>query len=448
MKLFKRMLVACLLLVGLLAMLSACAPNDPIREDIYTLGDIYQWDGAAWNALGAGGGGDVTAAANLTDNTVIRGDGGAKGVQDSGITIDDADNMVVAGSLSAGTWLGPGGLYGINVETLAGNKTLTPGTDEIHQYLDPDTSNRVITLATATASAGDRFVIRNTRSHINSQYLQIKQGGTTLDYAYCNEIKHYIFDGTYWLSAANGVGDVYSASRYAFGLGYNTKIQNYGTSFGGLAISNTYGVAVGYTSSGYTYGAAVGAYAEADSDGVAIGYTSDGVSYGTAVGYSTDTNQNRYSVAIGAYSEAERVGELARNIGEDADQENNITQGGWEGQIAGGAGATEIYTGYGTSRFTIRASSVLAFTMIITARDNTADEVARYSVNDGLIKRDGANNTTMVLCTVNTDYEDDAAWDCSVTADDANEALIVTVTGDGANITQWVAVMNGVETHY
>jgi len=40
-----------------------------------------------------GGGGDVTAAANITDHALVRGDGGAKGIQDSGIFIDDTDNM-------------------------------------------------------------------------------------------------------------------------------------------------------------------------------------------------------------------------------------------------------------------------------------------------------------------------------------------------------------------
>jgi len=104
--------------------------------------------------------------------------------------------------------------------------------------------------------------------------------------------------------------------------------------------------------------------------------------------------------------------------------------------------------GRANERFTIRASSVLAFTMLITARDNVANEVARYSVSDGLIKRDSAGNTTLLAATVVTDYEDDAGWDVAVTADDTNEALIITVTGDGANPTQWAAVMDGVETHF
>ena len=57
------------------------------------LNDVLITDGAgnlSWSAAGAG---DVTAAAVLADHTLIRGDGGAKGIQDSGIDIDDADNI-------------------------------------------------------------------------------------------------------------------------------------------------------------------------------------------------------------------------------------------------------------------------------------------------------------------------------------------------------------------
>jgi hypothetical protein len=36
---------------------------------------------------------DVTAAANLTNDTIVRGDGGSKGVQTSGVTISDADEI-------------------------------------------------------------------------------------------------------------------------------------------------------------------------------------------------------------------------------------------------------------------------------------------------------------------------------------------------------------------
>lgn len=38
-------------------------------------------------------GGDVSAAANMTDETLVRGDGGVKGVQDTAITVDDTDHV-------------------------------------------------------------------------------------------------------------------------------------------------------------------------------------------------------------------------------------------------------------------------------------------------------------------------------------------------------------------
>jgi len=52
-----------------------------------------------WSSAGAG---DVTAVANMTDHTILRGDGGAKGIQDSGITIDDSDNISSVGTLGCG----------------------------------------------------------------------------------------------------------------------------------------------------------------------------------------------------------------------------------------------------------------------------------------------------------------------------------------------------------
>ena len=54
-------------------------------------GTLFLRDDGQWTAIAASG--DVTAAANMTDNSIVRGDGGAKGVQDTGWTIDDSDVM-------------------------------------------------------------------------------------------------------------------------------------------------------------------------------------------------------------------------------------------------------------------------------------------------------------------------------------------------------------------
>lgn len=49
------------------------------------------------------GGGDVTAAASLVDDRIIRGDGGVKGVQDTGIAVDETDNITGAGNFNGVT---------------------------------------------------------------------------------------------------------------------------------------------------------------------------------------------------------------------------------------------------------------------------------------------------------------------------------------------------------
>lgn len=57
----------------------------------------------------AGDKGDVTSSANITDHAVVRGDGGAKDVQDSGVLIDDSDNVTGVNDLDVGGALDVGG---------------------------------------------------------------------------------------------------------------------------------------------------------------------------------------------------------------------------------------------------------------------------------------------------------------------------------------------------
>lgn len=66
-------------------------------------GQVLTYDGTGkkyvWSSAGAG---DVTAASNITDNRLVRGDGGAKGIQESGITCDDSDNLTGVASITVG----------------------------------------------------------------------------------------------------------------------------------------------------------------------------------------------------------------------------------------------------------------------------------------------------------------------------------------------------------
>lgn len=66
-------------------------------------------NGSTWDSYSGPAGGNVAAAGVLGDNKVIRGNGGLAGVQDSGVTVDDSDNvtgvatLAVGGALKAGS---------------------------------------------------------------------------------------------------------------------------------------------------------------------------------------------------------------------------------------------------------------------------------------------------------------------------------------------------------
>jgi len=60
-----------------------------------TAGGVSEWL--------AGGTGNVTAGADITDNTIVRGNGGTKGVQESGIAISDTDNITGVADITVET---------------------------------------------------------------------------------------------------------------------------------------------------------------------------------------------------------------------------------------------------------------------------------------------------------------------------------------------------------
>lgn len=339
-----------------------------------------------------------------------------------------------------------GGLYGINVETLVGDKTLTSGTDEIYQYLNMGGANRIVTLDTGSVSTGDRFVIRMDDARDSTMQLIIKQGATILDYVYAANIKGFIFDGTNWVASVVGTGGA-SEQRENTALGYYSIARGYGTAIGALANGAHSGTAIGRNANGYNYGAAVGMSSYAQTFSAAIGFSAKAQNYSTALGAYAYSRNKYYSNAIGYYAKTTRYGETAISIDGSSTQKNNINIIGFRGSTTDDTPSEIFCGGVANQRCTVRASSAMSFNIIVTARDNTANEVAKYSF-DGLIKRDGAGNTVLSYLTTNVDYEDDATWDCAVTADDVNEALIITVTGDADNTVQWAARLDGVETHF
>ena len=141
--------------------------------------------------------GDVSAAAIMTDHAIVRGDGGAKGVQDSGVLIDDSDNM-----------------SGVVLMTYnpSGAQSITGVGDDIQPnatviVLNP-TGNYVLTSTPTIANGtnGDIIYIRAGNGEINTVTVQDQGslGGSNLNLGAASrvigalDVLCLIFDGTEW----------------------------------------------------------------------------------------------------------------------------------------------------------------------------------------------------------------------------------------------------------
>lgn len=144
-----------------------------------------------------------------------------------------------------------------------------------------------------------------------------------------------------------------------------------------------------------------------------------------------------YAYASGAFStagDAQRVGCVLRRV------TTNATP-------------TELFLFYDensgvTERLWIPSGKALFATVTVAGIINGGSKAAHY-VRKVAIKNVGGTTALIgTISTVGTDVEDDAAYNVAITADNTNDALIITVTGKAAETIRWVAHVEGVEIAY
>lgn len=113
---------------------------------------------------------------------------------------------------------------------------------------------------------------------------------------------------------------------------------------------------------------------------------------------------------------------------------------------------TELFLDGSSAQIVLQASRSYAFSIRVVARQvsgaaGTAGDSAFWNITGG-IKRDGSNNTALIgtpqgTGTPGANDRDAAAaaWDVSVSADDANEALAIDVTGEVNKNIRWSATV-------
>lgn len=98
---------------------------------------------------------------------------------------------------------------------------------------------------------------------------------------------------------------------------------------------------------------------------------------------------------------------------------------------------TEIFVqGVAGSRISIPADSVADFVVTFVAKDTVTDDVGIYRISGG-VKSDAAGTVTIVGSPTKTIVAEDDTFDVLVAADDANDALAISVQGATANSTNW-----------
>lgn len=136
-----KLLPAALALLGLFAYQATNIATSGTLPANCSVGNVYVKTGAsagfyiclatdAWTGpLAAGGSGDVTSSATITDHAIVRGDGGAKGVQESLITISDAGALAFPDNVRQ-TFNPGANASGFNVGSIAGDPD-TPSNADI-----------------------------------------------------------------------------------------------------------------------------------------------------------------------------------------------------------------------------------------------------------------------------------------------------------------------------
>ncbi len=153
------------------------------------------------------------------------------------------------------------------------------------------------------------------------------------------------------------------------------------------------------------------------------------------------------SSAFGLNAQASLQGEMAHAGGRFAtngDAQNRVLM---VRNVTNNATPTELFLdgAAGTLRLVVPNDTTWKFRIDVAARRTDADnESAGYGFV-GVIDNNAGTTALVGAVVADTPIEDTAAWACAVTASDANDALIITVTGEAAKTIRWVAKVDIVQ---
>lgn len=247
---------------------------------------------------------------------------------------------------------------------------------------------------------------------------------------------------------AAAISRSYASGADSFAAAIATNQSSYGA-------SGANSIAMGYQAkAGFIYSIAIGAANDAGAGrSLAIGGYGNVVggtgSYSVICGGRENETANSYSFASGAYAKADIEGKLARASGRFA--ATGDAQGGQFILRADTTDATATVlttnnsTAGSTNQIVAASDTCITFDGTITAMQNGAQAYASWKI-EGLLVNDGG--TTTLANSATTVIQNLSSWGMALSADNTNNALAITVTGEAAHNIRWVANIRTTEVTY
>ena len=170
---------------------------------------------------------------------------------------------------------------------------------------------------------------------------------------------------------------------------------------------------------------------------------------GVIVGGANNEANASHTFATGEYAKAAEIGKLARATGRfSADGD---AQGGQFILRADTTDATATVlttnnsTAGSTNQIVAASDTCITFDGTITAMQNGAQAYASWKI-EGLLVNDGG--TTTLANSATTVISNADGWGMALSADNTNNALAITVTGEAAHNIRWVANIRTTEVTY
>ena len=253
---------------------------------------------------------------------------------------------------------------------------------------------------------------------------------------------------------AQALGKAYASGSNSFAAAIANTTSSYGATGANSVAMGQQAKATAsqaFTVNGYAQGTrsiAIGASSHATSTyGCAIGY--DTTAVGSALALGTQANaQAGYSVAIHR-GKAEQRGKIAFSGGIFATQGD--AQGGQFVLLADttDATATVLTSNNGSAstdnQIVAASDTCITFDGTITAMQNGAQAYASWKI-EGLLVNDGG--TTTLANSATTVIQNLSSWGMALSADNTNNALAITCTGEASHNIRWVANIRTTEVTY